>query len=141
MEEGSRSRWFVESATFECDHCRRLFNTRELNNRNIRTSDPCRFCTEQGDAGKLQRRPPLLVDEIGYLPVGECACEHFQFNLKKAIAEIPPGLLGKLSMQAVIDLRCDHIKAVREFSHNLYLAEQARDRMIHARGQTEANQP
>jgi hypothetical protein len=117
--------------------------------------DPCPTCSnsaldeygEEGDANHSGRTPGKLVrsehlvDLANFFPIGQCACEHFQFRLKPQIEEIPPRLLQAIGQVAADKLRCTHIFAARHHALDRTIYFHQRYQMSRAGKQTEEAQP
>jgi len=127
--EGEPTCFIVESRTFQCDYCAKMFPA----NVKLIVGQTCSHCND----GILKRTIPHKVDVSRLFPVGECACKGFQLQRRKVVVGMKPSVRLQLSFYEQERLRCVHIKAARCFCLNRELWKSELERLKSGNGRNE----
>jgi len=140
------TRYWVESSSLECPRCGRLFSRTDPRWSSLEPSTACPRCSAPAPGGHPGGVPTLktrwhLVDIAVHWPVGQCACEAWQFTLKPRIERMSESELAALTQQRASDLRCPHIRAARAAALDLTVRSHEEERLRNGHGRTEEQAP
>ena len=126
---GEPTCFMVSSRTLQCPHCTKRIGANRK--KFLVPGDPCPNCGTQ-----LKRVMPHKVDTAFLFPIGQCACWHGVTLAKKA-GEMTQAQRSKLSRGEQDALRCEHLKAARNFLLNKEMAHYELKRLKNGNGRKE----